>query len=178
MRIKARRAAPAHSRRHAAIRTPPMTPTLLSAIASPAHWLAVLATVFMVTLAVTTHYEGLQRLNRAMPRWRLPARLRILALIFCIISLHIAEIWMFGIGIHAMVAFPALGEIGGVSSAPLLDAVYLSTTTYTTVGYGDLAPRGPLRLVLGSEALTGFVLLTWSASFTYLEMQRYWRTDA
>ena len=56
-----------------------------------------------------------------------------------------------------------------------IDAVYLSTVTYTTVGYGDLIPQGPLRLLLGVEALSGFLLVTWSASFTYLEMQRNWR---
>jgi hypothetical protein len=28
----------------------------------------------------------------------------------------------------------------------------------------------------GTEALTGFLLITWSASFTFLEMQRFWKT--
>jgi hypothetical protein len=59
----------------------------------------------------------------------------------------------------------------------LLDAVYLSTATFTTVGYGDLIPQGPLRLLLGIESLSGFLLVTWSASFTYLEMQRNWRVS-
>ena len=43
------------------------------------------------------------------------------------------------------------------------------------VGFGDLAPVGAVRFLSGTEALTGFVLITWSASFTYLEMERYWR---
>ncbi|WP_051277848.1 ion channel [Solimonas flava] len=152
-----------------------MTPDIFSAAVSPEHWLAVLATVGLVLAAVGMHYEGLARLNAWMPHLRLAGRSRVLLLIFCIIGLHIAEIWLFGIAIHGLTYFPALGTIGGAEPVRLLDAVYLSTTTYTTVGYGDLAPRGPLRLVLGSEALTGFVLLTWSASYTYLEMQRYWR---
>jgi hypothetical protein len=29
----------------------------------------------------------------------------------------------------------------------------------------------------GMESVTGLLLITWSASFTYLEMVRYWRTD-
>lgn len=29
--------------------------------------------------------------------------------------------------------------------------------------------------VAGTEALTGFVLIGWSASFTYLEMEKFWR---
>jgi len=31
--------------------------------------------------------------------------------------------------------------------------------------------------VTGTEALTGFLLIGWSASFTYLEMERFWKTS-
>jgi hypothetical protein len=58
----------------------------------------------------------------------------------------------------------------------LLDSVYLSAMTYTTVGFGDLTPAGAIRFLSGTEALTGLMLVTWSASFTYLEMERYWRS--
>jgi hypothetical protein len=27
----------------------------------------------------------------------------------------------------------------------------------------------------GTEALTGFVLIAWSASFTFVEMERFWK---
>jgi Ion channel len=57
----------------------------------------------------------------------------------------------------------------------LLDAVYMASVTYTTVGFGDLAPVGAVRFLAGTIALTGFVLIGWSASFTYLEMSRDWR---
>lgn len=153
-----------------------MTPELLRAATSPLYWGIVVATLLLVGGAVTLHFEGLDRLNRTMPQWRMAPRMRILRLIFVIIALHIAEIWVFGIGLHLITLVPGSGDIGAGTSR-ILDAVYLSTTTFTTVGYGDLVPRGPLRLVLGSEALTGFVLLTWSASFTYLEMQRFWQAD-
>ena len=42
-------------------------------------------------------------------------------------------------------------------------------------GFGDVAPVGPIRFMAGTMALTGFVMITWSASFTYLEMARFWR---
>ena len=58
-----------------------------------------------------------------------------------------------------------------------LDFVYFSAITYTTVGFGDYVPTGPIRFLAGTEALTGFLLITWSASFTFLEMQRYWGRD-
>lgn len=152
-----------------------MTPDFLLAIRIPTYWVVVVLTFGLIGACVGLHYEALERLNRWMPRWTMPPRLRVLILIIGIISLHTAEIWIFGIGIYQTVQFPDLGFVTGSPSFKLLDAVYLSTTTYTTVGYGDLEPHGPLRLIMGSEALTGFVLITWSASFTYLEMQRFWR---
>jgi len=95
--------------------------------------------------------------------------------IFGVLSLHIAEIWIFGLTVWALLMFPNTGSVAGSIAGSLLDAVYLSANTYTTVGFGDLAPVGPLRFVGGTMALTGLVLITWSASFTFLEMERYWR---
>ena len=56
-----------------------------------------------------------------------------------------------------------------------LDSVYFSAVCYTTLGLGDIVPSGAIRFLVGTEALTGFVLITWSASFTFVEMQRFWR---
>jgi hypothetical protein len=57
------------------------------------------------------------------------------------------------------------------------DFVYFSAMTYSTVGFGDVVPTGAIRFMAGLEALTGFVMLTWSASYTVLEMQRDWRPE-
>ena len=46
---------------------------------------------------------------------------------------------------------------------------------YTTVGFGDLVPTDEMRVLTSAEALAGLALITWSASFTYLQMQRLWR---
>ena len=46
---------------------------------------------------------------------------------------------------------------------------------YTTVGFGDLVPDGPIRMIASTEALVGLAMITWSASFSYLQMQRIWR---
>jgi hypothetical protein len=46
---------------------------------------------------------------------------------------------------------------------------------FTTLGLGDLVPVGAVRFMTGTEALTGFVLIAWSASFTFVEMERFWK---
>ena len=144
-----------------------------------ANWLSntlvVVATVALVLGCVVGHYEGLNWLARRLAHREGPRRPRVLYAVLGVVGLHIAEIWIFGLGIWALLHLPDAGAIVGVGTSPLLDAIYLSAVTFTTVGFGDLAPSGPIRFVIGTEALLGFVLLTWSASFTYLEMEKNWR---
>jgi hypothetical protein len=56
----------------------------------------------------------------------------------------------------------------------LADYLYFSYAAFTTVGFGDIVATGPMRLLAGMEALTGFVLITWTASYLYIEMSRTW----
>jgi len=136
--------------------------------------LVVLATAVAVCLCVLLHYECLSWLSRSLTRFERRRRRRVLFGIFGLLCVHIAEIWLFGL-VYAMLSiWPACGEVQG-ASAGLLDHVYVSAMTFTTVGASDMAMKGPLRFLAGMEALTGLVLITWSASFTYLEMERFWR---
>lgn len=144
------------------------------------HWdanaLVALVTALSVGLAVLVHYEGLTMLSRWLSGRRESHRRRkVLYGIFGVLVLHVAEIWVFGAAIWCLLMLPDTGMVAGAHPLSLLDAVYMSAVTYTTVGFGDLAPIGPIRFLAGTIALTGFVLITWSASFTYLEMTRDWR---
>jgi hypothetical protein len=122
------------------------------------------------------HYEGLSLLGRGLAkRHDHQPRRKVLYGIFAVLVLHIMEIWLFGIMYWALSFWPATGHVVSTTATGLLDTIYLSAMTYTTVGFGDLAPVGPIRFLAGTEALTGFVMITWSASFTFLEMERFWR---
>lgn len=142
----------------------------------PAHWAAVGITILVVGITVGLHYEVLLRLSQKANAWHhIRPRVRILILIVSILILHVIEIWLFGCALYTTHYYPRLGDVSGANPFTLLEAVYLSATTYSTVGYGDLIPHGPIRFLLGMEALVGLVMITWSASFTYLEMQRFWK---
>ena len=141
------------------------------------HWginlVVVVATAAAVCLCVILHYEVLSLLSRRLAQREGQQRRRVLFAILGVLSVHIAEIWVFGLCYTALLAIPGIGngDLGGV-----LDHIYISAMTFTTVGVGDAyAIRGPIRFLAGTEALTGLVLVTWSASFTYLEMARFWR---
>jgi hypothetical protein len=89
---------------------------------------------------------------------------------------HVAEIWLFALGYFFTLQFPVMGGLVGELSGHgiLLDCAYLSFVTFTTLGYGEIVAQGYLRYLTGVEALTGFILITWSASFLFIEMQKYW----
>lgn len=140
-----------------------------------------LVTLTLVVASVMLHYEGLRALSRFVTTDVLPPRGRIASLILGQVALHVAEIGLFAVGYASLAGVEGFGgfdrtEAAAAETSALrgLDLVYYSATVYTTLGFGDIVPLGPLRLMTGVEALTGLVLITWSASFTFLEMQRYW----
>lgn len=133
-----------------------------------------------VALCVLLHYEGLLLTSRGLQFMGGPQRIKVLYGIFSMLILHVIEIWVFGVIIWLLLHWPECGHIVSSSEQQLgalglLDSVYLSAITYTTVGFGDVVPVGPIRFLSGMEALTGFVMIGWTASFTYLEMERFWR---
>lgn len=103
--------------------------------------------------------------------------MKVIYAILSIIALHVVEIWLFGTAIWLLLLWPATGSLYGPDAMDFFECVYLSAVTFSTVGFGDIAPVGPIRFLSATEALTGFVLITWSASFTYLEMERFWRAE-
>ena len=44
----------------------------------------------------------------------------------------------------------------------------------TSLGFGDVVPTENQRVIAAVEAFTGLVLITWTASFAFLAVQRLW----
>ena len=127
-------------------------------------------------LATAAHYAVLRRLNAGgqfierHPRWRL-----LYGVVMSLIA-HVLEIAIFAVacGISTVSKFSYLE---GIFSGSIADYLYFSFAAFTTVGFGNIVPLGPLRLLAGMEALTGFVLITWTASYLYIEMSRTWGVE-
>ena len=131
----------------------------------------------VVALAVGLHYEFLYQLTKHLPRLRIRHRFRIVVGVFAALIAHALEVWIFAVAYYAMHHSEAWGGLSGNFGGTLTDAAYFSFTTYTTLGFGDIEPTGHLRFLAGIESLTGLVLITWTASFLYLEMRRDWDTQ-
>ena len=140
--------------------------------------LVALACFLLISLTTLLHYEVLRGMNGWLPAFRIPSRSKLLVVMFFAFTVHILEIGLYGAAIFALIHYAALGDLTGSGGATLINCIYFSTETYSTLGLGDLIPTGPVRLLAGAEALNGLVLVGWSASFAYIAMERFWRVDS
>jgi hypothetical protein len=141
-----------------------------------------IVTLVLFIVCVIIHYEGLRALTRWVAHGALRPRQRIATLICAQFILHVTEICIFAAGFYFLVERFEFGELLNVvdHDNPLIDPsnygdyVYYSAVVYTTLGMGEIVPVGAVRILTGMESVGGLLLITWSASFTFIEMQRYW----
>ena len=105
------------------------------------------------------------------------AQVHILAGVLDALCAHIIEIWLFAFGYYFMVNSGKFGTLRGNFDNILLAYGYFSFTAYSTLGLGDIEPVGNIRFLVGLESLTGLVLITWTASFMFVEMQKFWNNN-
>lgn len=150
-----------------------------------ADWLVqvgVAAAALATTVAAALiHYKGMLALGEHFSRLghvddAVPLRQRtVLKVVAALFVLHVIEIALFGVVYWGLMLLDRTGGIEGTEHFGPLEALYFSAVSFTTVGFGGLKPIGAIRFVAGAEALIGFMLITWSASFMFLHMQRHWR---
>ncbi len=138
------------------------------------------ALVCLALLVLTTiiHYEALRGLAVWLPDSRIRPRARLIVVILVTFAAHLLEIGLYALAIYGLVRFDGLGTLGDAGRFSLDVSLYFSAETYTSLGYGDVVPGGALRLLAGVEALNGLLLIGWSASYTYIAMERFWSNDS
>jgi len=137
-------------------------------------------TLMLVIICVVLHYEAMRLLrragnwlhrNNAWHRWHL-------SILVCgLLIAHVFEVMLFGWAYCGLIDGNDYGAMVGSQAADFAECTYFSFANYTSLGYGDLVPSGPLRFMAGMEALTGLVLIGWTASFMYLQMRRVWKRE-
>ena len=71
------------------------------------------------------------------------------------------------------VAFVLIGFFDDLETA-----VYFSTSTFASVGFGDVAPAHEWRLLAAIEGIAGFLIIGWSAAFLVAAGVRVGRSGA
>lgn len=126
-------------------------------------------------LAVLVHYEVLMRITLWIPQMRIKHQFRIVIGVVAALFAHTVEIVIYAYAYYLMHHAEKFGQLTSQFDGSLMDCIYYSFTVFTTLGFGDIEPVGHIRFLTGVESLTGLVLITWTASFLFIEMQRNWK---
>jgi hypothetical protein len=137
--------------------------------------ISVMMTILCTTLSISVHLFTLRRLwSVGEPRLRHASGVGIgLMVLGCMVS-HVVEISIFAFGIFILAADYddlRLAEQGLQEGG--LNLWFYSAMFYTSVG-GPSPREAGLRFFVACEAVAGLVLVTWTASFLFLLMQRFW----
>lgn len=118
----------------------------------------------MVAFTVGVHLAGLTLMLRLLRHHRSRRRqhgsvhlhdgIGILTAAFGLFVLHAIEIW----------AYAALYAVAGALRT-FEEALYFSTSTYATIGYGDVVLAPGWRVLGAIEGANGVILLGWSTAF-------------
>ena len=136
-----------------------------------------LSIVVLVLLSVSIHLGAMHSLNVLLPRWTRLSRFRVGVLVLVAIIAHLLEIGLFALGLGILLSSGDHGQLVGAYQPGFKSDFYYSAVAYTALGFGDIVPTGPLRLFTAIEALTGLVLIAWTASAIFLAMRQYWEVD-
>ena len=139
--------------------------------------LIILSCALLIALTTLIHYEVLRLLNAGLSALDIPSRSKLLVVVFAAFFAHLLEMAVYGFALFGLIAYAGVGSLSGPDGASLTSCLYFSAETYTSLGFGDISPAGPIRLLAGVEALNGLVLIGWSASYLYISMERFWKEE-
>ncbi len=117
----------------------------------------------MVAITFSIHFAGLVGLTAVLRRMGghpghhssvMKQGISILTVVFGLFALHSVQIWLYAF------VYLGVGEIGRLETA-----LYFSTVSFTTVGFGDVILSDEWRMLGAAEAANGFLLIGWSTAF-------------
>lgn len=122
----------------------------------------------LMAVCVVVHALVLAFLFRWLTNRRMPDRLDFLRaavllvrVAFWLVLAHLVEMGVWAVALVRLGALP-----------DLVESVYFSMVTYTTVGYGDVVLPLRWHALAGVEGLTGILLAGWSTGFLFAVMNR------
>ncbi len=134
---------------------------------------ASLVSVGLILFCTAMFYEILAHVWLVLPRLEKHPRLQILLTVFSAFVGHTIAVWAFALTYYALDNWFAFGSLKGDITHHILDYAYFSVVSYSSLGLGDVAPTGGLRLLVGVEAILGLILIGWTVTFTYLVTDKY-----
>jgi hypothetical protein len=125
----------------------------------------------VISLNVIVHTVGLVVLAHWMTwivRWfrlhrhSLGKTVAMVTTVLGLFLVHTIEVWVWAL------AYVTIGVVDGME-----EAVYFSTVTFSTLGYGDITPTVEWRVFAALEAMNGFILIGWSIAYLIAASTRH-----
>ena len=138
---------------------------------------AIVLSVVLIAATIIIHYETLRLASLGATDLNVRPRTRLWLMLTAAMVSHVLHCALYAVGFILIEYVFATGTLEGPHTATFADEFYFAITSYTTLGIGDLFPTGEARLLSGICALNGLVMITWTASVTYLYMERYWNVN-
>ena len=116
----------------------------------------------MISLTVVIHTFGLMGVTHVMawvtdrirPHGHRSRMLAMNTVVIGVFAVLTAEVWLWAAG------FTLIGVVDDFETA-----LYFSTITFSTVGYGDVVPHPEWRMLAALEGVNGFLLIGWSTAY-------------
>jgi hypothetical protein len=116
----------------------------------------------VISFTVLIHTFGLIAVTHVMAwlvaHFRMHGRrsrvMAMITVVFGLFAVLTVEVWLWAMFYVIIGAFPDIAT-----------ALYLSTGTFSTLGFGDVLPPEKWRLLAALEAINGFLLIGWSTAY-------------
>ena len=127
--------------------------------------MAILISIALIAFTLSLHYLVFRQVSGILFRWSCPCYPGLVLAVTAITLAHVVEAAAFAIGFWWAAVVLAIGSFDTAQAMSWMDYFYFSLVNFTTLGRGDIAPTGHLRLLAAIEAFAGFLMITASGSY-------------
>jgi len=139
---------------------------LLSQLAIGAILLCITVVIHAVVLdrLLNVFEKGSNRVRLMFGKsWKIPV---LVIAVLGVFTAHVVQIWLWAMFYLYIEVLPDLES-----------ALYFSTTTFTTVGYGDVFLDKDWRLLSSVQSANGFIMFGWSTAFIFEIMSKLYKGE-
>lgn len=137
-------------------------------------FIVIVVSAVLVITCVGIHYFALVNLSQLRSATTPHPRRRLNVMVIGAIIAHVVELSCFAVGYYLIDLLNGPGGLMDANGQSSADYGYFSFVAYTSLGFGDITPQGPVRFMTALETLTGLILIAWTSSFIFLQMQSTW----
>lgn len=127
----------------------------------------------LISFCVAVFYEIMAHVWVLLTKLEGHPRTQIFVTVMSSFLAHTIAVWAFGLAYYGLSHWFNFGQLEGKIDHEVLDYIYFSVVSYSSLGLGDVYPVGGLQLLVGVEAITGLILIGWTITYTFIVTERY-----